>query len=312
MEMMLGLVKQVLTMFLLVGVGYLMYNSGKITKEGSKSLGNILIYISLPCVITNSFLVEKTTEKMLGLLYSSCVALVILFISIFVAKIFFPKNAIAAFAGAFSNPGFFGVPIIVACFSEGAVFYVASFIAFLNLLQWTYGVSILLKESGQVSDGKLITPKKVLTAPFMVAILIGLFFFITGFSMPTIIKNCVSVMAGLNTPIAMLSVGIYLAQTDIKLMIKKTSMYLVSAVRLIIIPALAIVVLTLVPDTYYEMKMVILIAAACPVGSNVAVYAQLHDKDYPYAVETVIISTLFSLVTIPVIVGFANFIWEII
>jgi predicted permease len=57
------------------------------------------------------------------------------------------------------------------------------------------------------------------------------------------------------------------------------------------------------------MKLALLIAASCPVGSNVAVYAHLHHKDYPYAVETVVISTLFSIVSIPAIVWLAGLIW---
>ena len=61
-----------------------------------------------------------------------------------------------------------------------------------------------------------------------------------------------------------------------------------------------------------DMKLAILIAAACPVGSNVAVYAQLHNKNYQYAVETVIISTLLSIVTIPFVVWFATMVWVLI
>jgi predicted permease len=57
------------------------------------------------------------------------------------------------------------------------------------------------------------------------------------------------------------------------------------------------------------MKTAILLAAACPVGSNVAVYAQLHGKDYPYAVETVVISTMLSLLTIPALVCLASAVW---
>ena len=65
----------------------------------------------------------------------------------------------------------------------------------------------------------------------------------------------------------------------------------------------------LFPASLNGMKTVLLIAAACPVGSNVAVYAQLHGKDYPYAVETVVISTALSLATIPLTVWVSSVIW---
>ena len=99
------LIWQVLMMLLLSLVGYLMFRSGKITMEGSKSLGNILIYLSLPCVIINSFQLEFTQERLVGLLLSSALSLLALVVSIFLSRVFFHKNAIESFGAAFSNPG---------------------------------------------------------------------------------------------------------------------------------------------------------------------------------------------------------------
>ena len=85
-------------------------------------------------------------------------------------------------------------------------------------------------------------------------------------------------------------------------MFLKKQIYGVCLVRLVIIPLISLLILSLVPAGYADMKQAILIASACPVGSNIAVYAQLHAKDYNYAVETVLVSTLFSIITIPCIV----------
>ena len=100
------LFKQVLIMFLLVGVGYICFRKNKITLEGSRNIANILIYLSLPCVIINSFLVTFSYEKLIGLLYSSLAAIAVLVISMVISKLFFGKDAILNFAAAFSNPGF--------------------------------------------------------------------------------------------------------------------------------------------------------------------------------------------------------------
>ena len=287
MEMAWILARQILQMFLLAGLGYALFKGKKITPEGSRALGNILIYLALPAVIINGFRVERTQAHILGMVYSGAAAAVLLLLSIVISRLFFKKDPIAAFAASFSNPGFFGVPLIVSSLSSGAVFYVAAFIAFLNLLQWTYGVAIMTGEK------KGLKPVAVLKAPFMIAILIGLFFFLTGIKMPAMAGSLVSTIAALNTPLAMFTVGIYLAQTDLLKMVRRLKLYGISAVRLILIPLLAMAVLSLMPASLMDMKLAILIAAACPVGSNVAVYAQLHGKDYGYAVETVVISTLF-------------------
>lgn len=305
MSTVLILLRQMVIMFILMGVGYLMFHFKKISNEGSKSLGNILIFISLPCVIIKSFLVERSTEATIGLGLSALAAAVILACSILISRLFFKKDAIAGFASAFSNPGFFGIPIIVACVSDGAVFYIASFIAFLNFLQWTYGVSILQGKSAS------LTFKRVITAPFMIAIIIGLFFYFTGFQMPQILLQCVTFLSQLNTPLAMFTIGIYLAQTNVAKMFCQKVLYGISAVRLIIIPLVSLLLLSLLPNTYADLKMAVLIASACPVGSNVAVYAHLHQKDYPYAVETVVISTILSLITIPLLTALASLLWKL-
>ena len=181
----------------------------------------------------------------------------------------------------------------------------ACFIAFLNSGQWTYGVSIL---NGQpIRQG--FQPKKLIRAPFIIAILIGLCLFFTQLPLPAVIRGTLSSVAALNTPLAMFTVGIYLAQTDLGSMLRRKSLYLVSAIRLLAVPVVSLLLLALLPSSFQDMKLALLLAIACPVGSNVAVYAQLHGKDYPYAVETVVVSTLFSLLTIPLVVWLSTILW---
>lgn len=305
------LIKQVLIMFLLAGVGYICFRTKKITLEGSRNIGNILIYLSLPCVIINSFLVDFSNERLMGMLYSTLAAIGVVIVSIVISRLFFSKDAILNFASSFSNPGFFGIPLIVATINEGAVFYVATFIAIVNLLQWSYGVALLTdKNTSHQEKGSwkkyIPSPKRIVKAPFLIALVIGMFFFVTQIEMPELIYKSIQYIVGLNTPLAMFTIGVYLAQTNPIQMFKKTKLYVLSLVRLIIIPLVSMIVLMLLPDGFEEMKIALLIVSACPTGSNVAVYAQLYDSDYGYAVETVILTTLLSIITIPVIVQLAT------
>ena len=96
--MTLLLIQQVLIMFILAGVGYICFRTKKISMEGCKTLSNILIYLSLPCVIVNSFLVEYSAERLMGLIYSSIAAAVVMMISLIVSRLFFSKDAILNFA----------------------------------------------------------------------------------------------------------------------------------------------------------------------------------------------------------------------
>lgn len=305
MSIAITLLWQIIMMFLLVGVGFVLYRSKKISAEGSKTLGNILIFISLPCVIINGFRVEYSPERLTGLLISSLAAAVVLLLSVLISTFVFRKDGIAIFASSFSNPGFFGIPLILSCVGNDAVFYVASFIAFLNLLQWTYGVFVMTGQKGALS------PAKILKAPFMIAIIIGLILFFSGIPVPDVIAKCLTHLSNLNTPLAMFTIGVYLAQTDIGAIFKTPRLYLLSAVRLLLIPILSLLILSLIPAAHNSLKLALLITAACPVGSNVAVYAQLHNQDYRYAVQTVVISTLLAVVTMPLLVQLAVMLWGI-
>lgn len=123
-------------------------------------------------------------------------------------------------------------------------------------------------------------------------------------------KKTVGFLASLNTPLAMFAVGVYVAQIDWKRSLKKRVLYKTSLVRLVMIPAVILIVMLWVPQTFYDLKFALLIAAACPTGSNIAVYAQLHNKDYAYAVETVVVTTLLSVLTLPLVVQIASFMWK--
>ncbi len=299
------LIRQVLQMFLLVGLGFLLFRSGKISREGSRSLAGILIYLVIPCMMINSFRIERTQAHIRGMLISAAVTVILLLVSLLISRALFRRDPIAQFASSFSNPGFFGIPLVTSALGSEAVFHVAFFIAFLNILQWTYGISLM---TGQpVTAG--FQPRKLIRAPFVIAMIVGLALFFSGIQLPELISSCMSSIAAVNTPLSMFTIGVYLAQTDLPAMLKRKSLYLLSLSRLILIPAVSLLLLSLLPKEIYELKLALLLVSSCPVGANVAVYAQLHVQDYPYAVETVVISTLLSLISIPGIVALASVLW---
>ena len=316
--MALLLLRQVVTMFILIAVGYVLYRTKKISGESGKIFGNLLIYVSLPCVIVKSFLIGKTPEMTRGLLISAAAALASLLVSMLISALFFKKDGIASFAGAFSNPGFFGIPLITASLGDGAVVYVAFYIAFLNLLQWSYGTMLLTRKTARRADSgtaglpgavaaALSMVKRLVTAPFMIAIIIGLLLYASGITLPSVITQSVGILAGLNTPVAMFAIGVYLAGVKPSVMLRRKSLPMISLVRLVLVPLATLVILFLLPSSCpKELPLAILISSACPVGSNIAVYARLYGADDAYATETVIYSTLLCIVTIPLIAMLAG------
>ena len=140
----------------------------------------------------------------------------------------------------------------------------------------------------------------------------GLILFFTGWGakLPDVITGTMSGIAAVNSPIAMLVMGVYLAQADMKTLWTDKRLYFVSLVRLVIISLLTLLVFwvlnTFIPAFNEDTLMALLIPSIAPVGANVAVYAQLHNKDYVYASKAVVLSTLLSLVSMPLIVLLAQ------
>ena len=309
MNMSAVLALQVLVMFLLVGIGYAMFRAGKITMEGNRVIGNILIYLSLPAVILKSLMVERTAAHTEALVWGTAIAFLLLVLAAVVARLVCGRDAVGNFAGTFSNPSFFGIPLIVATIGEKSVFYNVGFIALMNMGQWTYGVSLLTREHGEPAPTPRDVARSIVTAPFMVAALVGIALYASQLALPGVVTTCLDDVAALNTPLAMFMIGVYLAQTDVRRMFTRVANYRVSLARIVVAPLASLALLTVLPIPSYHMRMALLIASACPVGANVAVYAQLHDADYSYAVETVVISVLLSILTVPAVVGLANAVW---
>lgn len=297
MELVSIIVKQIITMFLFMGVGFLLFKRGLITKEGSKSLANLLLYGILPCVVIKSFCVERTPERVAELGVSTLLAVVILLLSMAISALLFRKHPIDNFGAAFSNAGFMGFPLIAATLGSEAVFYAAGFVALLNALQWTYGQYIL-------SDGRQrLTPGGVVKNPLVLALAAGLCLFFLQIPVPELLFSTISAMSAMNSPVAMIVLGVYLAQTDLLKIFTEKAAYRTVLVRLVLIPAVTMALCLLMPKQYMVIGMTLLIANAAPIGSNAAVYAQKLELDYTYAVKTVCLSTLLSIVSMPAVIA---------
>lgn len=295
------LILQTFVMFFLMIIGLILSKTGLLTERGSKELANILLYIVIPCVIIRSYITEFTTNKLYSLLLSALLAIIAFIISIAVSyTVYGVRKPIANFGTAFCNAGFIGIPLITAVFGSDAAFYVASFASILNLLQWTYGIVVI------TGRHDMINLKKVLINPVSIALFIGLLLFFTGIQLPNVIDNTITSISAMNTPAAMIVLGYYLSCVKPHELFLDLGLYLASAIRLIAIPLLTLLVLYLIPFGHGEIGMITLIAAATPVGTSTAIFAQKFDQNYQHAVCLVCLSTILSIISIPLIIYFAE------
>lgn len=283
-------------MFLYIFIGWGLFKSGLVTKAGSKALANLLLYVIFPCVIIKSFCLEKTPETVRVVLLSFAGAILALGIAMLAAQILFFKFPIDNFSAAFSNAGFMGIPLVTATMGAEAVIYVSAMTALLNVLQWTYGQRILVGKEEKVSW------KESLKSPIVVALIVGIIIFVIGIRLPSILMECMQTISGMNAPVAMIILGTYLGESRLIEIINTPRAWFCSLVRLVLIPAITIIAMRFAFPAEKMMTSALLICAAAPVGSNVAVYAQKLGKDYSYAVKTICLSTILSILSLPLIV----------
>ena len=296
------LLRQIAIMALLAAVGVYLSRKGFLSPQGTKDLGAILLRVIIPCVIVKSYITEFSRERLLELALSAGLALIGFILAMVISYLVFGKRRrLENFAASFCNAGFIGIPLAPAIIGEEGVFYIAASVALLNLFQWTYGVYIMADRKDAISA------KTIAKNPVVIAIVIGVVLFVSRIPVPGIVTSTLGYIAGMNTPIAMILMGTYLAKLPLKKLLDKRA-YGCVLFRLVIIPAVILLVFWVLPVSNADIALAAFLAAATPVGANICVFAQQYDCDYEFSVVTVCLSTLLSVITVPLLVSFAQMI----
>lgn len=295
------LLQQTIIMFALMLLGLLLSRRGMITEQGSRDLSNVLLYAVIPCVILRSYMSEFSTEKLRAMGLSALIAVIAFAASITVAYLTCgTRHRIENFAVAFGNAGFIGIPLVTAVFGPEAAFYVVSFSTFANLLQWTYGIVII---SGKKETMNL---RMVFVNPVFISMVIGIALFVLQPTLPTVVTGTIGYIADGNTVLAMIILGYYLSKVQLRGLFADVRLYLFSALRLLVVPAVTILVFLPFPFARGEITLITLIAAATPIASSTAIFAQKFGQDYRRAVSYVCLSTILSVATLPLVMLFAE------
>lgn len=291
------LLEQTIIMFLLIGIGYTLTKTKMLSETSGKELSVLLLYVAFPCVVIDAFLsAGKDGMQELGI--SFLLAGIGLLVAMVVAYLLYgKKNAIENFGASFGNAGFMGLPLVLAVFGEQGVLHVTGVVVLLNLGQWTYGVMLVSGTSDAVKLNKLVRN------PILVATVIGLFLTYMPFNIPAVITQPIGFAKNMNTPLAMIIVGVSLAQTNLLQCLKDKKMYSMALVRLIVIPMVTMLAYKVLPFGTREMLLALMVVLSTPVGSNVAIAADMYNKDKQKAVQYVCFTTILSIVTIPLVMG---------
>ena len=303
--MTLIVIEKIIEMFVIVIIGVLAYKSGLIDKSTTTKLSNLLLMLISPLLIFQSYQMDFDIKLLYGLLVtilaSSITFVCCIILSHFVLKGDEEKNPIEKIAVIYSNCAFIGIPLINGVLGSEGVFYMTAYTTVFNVLFWTHGVWVM---SG---DKKMGDVWKNLLTPAIVAVIIGLCFFILQIRLPDFIDKPVEMIANMNTPLAMIIAGANLAQGNILKSLKIKKLYFISFFKLILIPLVGITILKIM-SLNFNISFTVFIALACPAGATTIMFAQRYEKDTYYAANIFVFTTVLSAITIPVLTPFATLI----
>lgn len=300
---------QILVIFLVLIVGYAAKKVNAVSDSFCSGLVQFITNISLPAMIISSMNYDFSPQMLLmsGKLLIICIiAYIISIIAAYIMPKVFrikeQKKGVFQFMIIFANIGYMGIPVINAVYGSQGVFYAAIYNMPFNLLIWTLGV-ILLQKKGKNSG---ISFKKLIN-PGTVSVLIGFAIFIFSIKLPVPIAATINMVGSVTTPLSMFYIGAMLAGEKLGRLFSDPATYEMSFVRLILLPL--IVLLVMRPFVSDKLLLgVPVILTAMPAAANTAIMAGLYDADIYTASQGVFISTMLSVLTIPLIIYILSFV----
>ncbi len=293
----------VLTLFLLMSVGFIFGRMGLLSGETLSQVSRVLLYVVTPCIMITSFEVERTPESQ-GMLFASLGAMAEIYVVYMLLSIVLFRRegeehrGILRFASVYGNAGFMGLPLIQSVMGDEAMMVAVVGLAVFNIVTWTQGRALI---GGRAE----LSWKKLALNPGIIGFVVGLLLYFTGWRFPGPVDSAVAYLGSLNTPLAMVVIGGQMAQSDLVKVFSTRKLYLVSAVKLAGLPLVTAGLLLpfrLDPTVYVAA----VILAACPTAGATSLFAQSMGKDAALGAQQVTLSTLLCMATLPVMAMLAQ------
>lgn len=297
------LAKKILSLFLVMALGFVLVKKKVLKAEDSKILSVVTLYLIMPCVILSAFQVEYTEQIRDGLLLAFAASILLhvgLIAAAEAAGKVFHLDALEKTSIIYPNAGNLIIPIVMAVLGDEWVIYSSAFISVQLILLWSHGKMLLCGE-------KKIDIRKIITNVNMIAIMVGIVLFFGKLRFPQIVQDSIGMVGDTVGPISMIITGMLIGGMSFRKIFSYKRIWLVTALRLVAVPVLCVLVIKysgltrLVPEGE-TILLVTLLAAITPPASTITQMAQIYGKDADYASAINVAATLLCIVTMPLMV----------
>lgn len=298
--------QQVCVLFVLVATGYICRRGGLFSDAFVKGAVNLLLLVVTPCLIVHVFQRPFSKEMLANLGTTLAAAFFAHAVGIAFSETCFRRSdsmrkGVLKFGTVFSNGGFMAIPLEYALLGAEGAFYGAVYVVVFNLLCWTYGLKVMC---GHLRD---LDRRILFVNPGTIGMALGLPLFLTSTTLPTVVGDPVKYLSELNTPLAMIIIGYYLADARFAAYFRCAPAITASVLRLIVIPSIVLAVLVALRGFGLDptMSIALTASASAPVAAMNSMFAAKYGKDVDLSVGLVSVTTLLSVVTMPILVGAA-------
>lgn len=294
------MLEQQLELIFLIAIGIILNKTRVITDKSRGSISDLLINLMLPASVLGAFL---STERFTPELMQNCIAIFLISIVTHALTVLFggrifrccgkEKEAIMHYGMIVPNTAFIGIPVAGALFGDTGLLYTSVYFIPSEICMWTFALALFKKNEN------INIFKAIMTTPAADAVFLGLIILISGISLPRFITNGILSLGSCTTPVSMLVIGAILADADYKKIIS-APIFSFTIVRLVVFPLIIFVFMKLmsVDDTVLGIGLVM---AAMPAAAATSILADKYNADAEFATNIVVMSTIFSIVTIPLI-----------
>ncbi|MCD2492578.1 AEC family transporter [Lacrimispora sp. NSJ-141] len=296
--------QKMLVLLILILVGYLTYKLGILGKDTGKQISGLIVKVLNPAIMLASAMGDRgsVTGKELSLAGVFAFFMFVLLIGLgWVLGAVFGRDReekrLYNLMTVFSNLGFIGIPVTQAIYGEAAVIYVSIFVLEYNCFFYTYGMMLVDRASGRAGRG--FSPKSLLNSG-MAACVITLLLTVFRTPVPFFISGPISYLGDACVPMALLAIGVSLAQNDWRTIFLDWRIYLFSILKLLAVPVICVLFMRLIPADR-TIRGVTAVMLAMPVGNMAAMAAETAGMDSAVCSRGVTITTVLTLFTVPLV-----------
>ena len=299
---MLIVFNQMISLFLLMLTGYLANRSGVIDKTFESKVSRFIVNISLPATILNAVTGSDMPhdQEMLPIF----IAAVSIFLVAHVICHFIQKtirwNPTYELMLNYSNLGFMGIPIILALYPEQGGIYIAVFTVIDQLVLWTIGLDLTSPPDSQTSVSLSKRLIKMIN-PATIAITTGVFLVLTGIKLPAAVVNALAKTGSAASPLAMIYLGGVFCYIKIRNYLKCREIYATVLIKMVLLPIAFYTIMHYIPSIDRSIAVTLSVLCALPSMASIAMIAETQHSDGDYAAGMIFITTLFSIITLPLV-----------